>query len=180
MNKPNTITTPSGDRMVAIPFEKYERLIEAGITVTNYGDSALNADLPKTHIVSSAETRGWPGRRPAMTAERVSPRRRRHKAPTRRANRFQFWPTSSATKPLDTRKITRAKKLISLTPSTRFHPSSPSIKNFPLSFFPKSVSLTLVPRSIKRGVSRSSRTLNAGCGGRIGVAARYSRADEQP
>jgi len=29
MNKPNIITTPSGDRMVLIPFEEYERLIEA-------------------------------------------------------------------------------------------------------------------------------------------------------
>jgi mRNA-degrading endonuclease RelE of RelBE toxin-antitoxin system/DNA-binding XRE family transcriptional regulator len=29
MNKPNIITTPSGDRMVVIPFEEYERLIEA-------------------------------------------------------------------------------------------------------------------------------------------------------
>jgi hypothetical protein len=32
MNKPNTITTPRGDRMVAIAFEESERLI--GITVT--------------------------------------------------------------------------------------------------------------------------------------------------
>jgi len=29
MNKPNIITTPSGDRMVLIPLEEYERLIEA-------------------------------------------------------------------------------------------------------------------------------------------------------
>ncbi len=29
MNKPNIIITPSGDRMVLIPFEEYERLIEA-------------------------------------------------------------------------------------------------------------------------------------------------------
>jgi DNA-binding XRE family transcriptional regulator len=29
MNKPNIITTPSGDRMVLIPFEEYERLVEA-------------------------------------------------------------------------------------------------------------------------------------------------------
>ena len=29
MSKPNIITTPSGDRMVLIPFEEYERLIEA-------------------------------------------------------------------------------------------------------------------------------------------------------
>lgn len=29
MNKPNIITTPSGDRMVIIPAEEYERLVEA-------------------------------------------------------------------------------------------------------------------------------------------------------
>jgi hypothetical protein len=29
MNKPNVITTPSGDRMVLIPFEEYEHLVEA-------------------------------------------------------------------------------------------------------------------------------------------------------
>jgi len=29
MNKPNIITIPSGDRMVVIPFEEYERLVEA-------------------------------------------------------------------------------------------------------------------------------------------------------
>ena len=29
MSKPNIITTPSGDRMVLIPFEEYERLVEA-------------------------------------------------------------------------------------------------------------------------------------------------------
>ena len=29
MNKPNIITTPSGDRMVVIPFDEYERLVEA-------------------------------------------------------------------------------------------------------------------------------------------------------
>jgi hypothetical protein len=53
----------------------------------NYGDTALNSHLPahelqlKARTLSSfAKGRGWPGRRPAMTAERVSPRRRRHKA----------------------------------------------------------------------------------------------------
>jgi DNA-binding XRE family transcriptional regulator len=29
MNKPSTFTTPSGDRMVVIPFTEYERLIQA-------------------------------------------------------------------------------------------------------------------------------------------------------
>jgi DNA-binding XRE family transcriptional regulator len=29
MNKPNIITTPSGDRMVIIPIEEYDRLVEA-------------------------------------------------------------------------------------------------------------------------------------------------------
>ena len=29
MSKPNIITTPSGDRIVLIPFEEYERLVEA-------------------------------------------------------------------------------------------------------------------------------------------------------
>jgi PHD/YefM family antitoxin component YafN of YafNO toxin-antitoxin module len=29
MNKPNIIATPSGDRMVLIPVEEYERLVEA-------------------------------------------------------------------------------------------------------------------------------------------------------
>jgi DNA-binding XRE family transcriptional regulator len=29
MNKPNIIITPSGDRMVLVPFEEYQRLVEA-------------------------------------------------------------------------------------------------------------------------------------------------------
>jgi hypothetical protein len=29
MNKPDIITTPSGDRIVLIPFEEHERLVEA-------------------------------------------------------------------------------------------------------------------------------------------------------
>jgi DNA-binding XRE family transcriptional regulator len=35
MNKPNIITTPSGDRMVLIPFEEYERLVEAAEDVAD-------------------------------------------------------------------------------------------------------------------------------------------------
>jgi hypothetical protein len=46
-----------------------------------------------------------------------------------------------------------------------------SFANISLSFFPKLVITGLVPAR-KRGVSRSSRTLGKGCGGREGVARR--------
>src|SRR5689334_5967847 len=42
----------------------------------------------------------------------------------------------------------------------------------------KSVALICASRTHKRGVSRSSRTLGAGCGGRLGCSARDRRADE--
>jgi DNA-binding XRE family transcriptional regulator len=35
MNKPSTFTTPSGDRMVVIPFTEYERLTEAAKTASD-------------------------------------------------------------------------------------------------------------------------------------------------
>src|ERR1700761_9325361 len=38
----------------------------------------------------------------------------------------------------------------------------------------------MTSRPDKRGVSRSSRTLGAGCGGRVGVAAWLIHADERP
>ncbi len=74
-------------------------------------------------------------------------------------------------------KIACAKKLISQVVSTRFYLSSPAAKNIPISFFPKLVSPARVPRSIKRGVSRSSRTLNAGCGGRTSPSAILARTN---
>ena len=74
-------------------------------------------------------------------------------------------------------KIACAKKLISRAVSTRFYLSSPATKNIPISFFPKLVSPARVPRSIKRGVSRSSRTLNAGCGGRTSPSAILARTN---
>jgi hypothetical protein len=69
------------------------------------------------------------------------------------------------------------KKLISQAVSTRFYLSSPVAKNIPISFFPKLRSPVHVPRSIKRGVSRSSRTLNAGCGGRTSPSAILARTN---
>jgi DNA-binding XRE family transcriptional regulator len=38
MNKPHIITTPSGDRMVVIPLEEYERLVEAAEDATDARD----------------------------------------------------------------------------------------------------------------------------------------------
>jgi hypothetical protein len=65
-------------------------------------------------------------------------------------------------------EFTRVQKPISAGVSSRFHLSSASLKNIPLSLFPKSMPSTRVLRFTKRGASRSSRTLSAGCGGRIG------------
>jgi len=73
------------------------------------------------------------------------------------------------TKPVDAPKITRAKTPISLAASSRFYLSSPAAKNKFLSFFQKLVFATAVPCSSRRGASRSSRTLGAGCGGRGSV-----------
>ena len=51
MNKPNIITTPSGDRMVLIPFEEYERLVEAA----NDAADARDVDEIKRRLATGEE-----------------------------------------------------------------------------------------------------------------------------
>jgi hypothetical protein len=75
-------------------------------------------------------------------------------------------------------KIACAEKLILLAASSRFHGPAPPRKIFLFRFF-RNWCFMRRPALVKRGASRSSRTLGAGCGGRVGVAARYWRADEQ-
>jgi len=57
--------------------------------------------------------------------------------------------------------------------------SIPLTKNIPLSPSGKSALSARPSRAHKRGVSRSSRTWGAGCGGRDGIGARFERADER-
>jgi hypothetical protein len=56
--------------------------------------------------------------------------------------------------------------------------SSPFRKNIPVHFRPKSLLYPPLSRAHERGVSRSSRTLGAGCGGRDGGRRDFDRADE--
>lgn len=51
MNKPTIITTPSGDRMVLIPFDEYERLIEAAEDAAD----ARDVDEIKRRLASGEE-----------------------------------------------------------------------------------------------------------------------------
>src|SRR6478609_9574703 len=57
--------------------------------------------------------------------------------------------------------------------------SIPLTKNISLSPSGKSALSARPSRAHKRGVSRSSRTWGAGCGGRDGIGARFERADER-
>jgi DNA-binding XRE family transcriptional regulator len=51
MSKPNIITTPSGDRMVLIPFEEYERLVEAAEDAAD----ARDVDAIKRRLATGEE-----------------------------------------------------------------------------------------------------------------------------
>jgi hypothetical protein len=114
---------------------------------------------------SIASTRAWadnslffpssrlPERRcPAMTAEGTSPRRRcKARRPT--GESISILIDAAHDEASRRTKITCAKKPISPAASIRFHLSSPAAKNIPLSFFPKSMPHTHIPRS-KRGAFR--------------------------
>jgi hypothetical protein len=71
-----------------------------------------------------------------------------------------------------------ARRLISSTGSSCFYLSSPPLQKYFASHSPQIIFITLAIPSRERGVSRSSRTLGAGCGGRGSVLrARDRRAD---
>ncbi len=75
---------------------------------------------------------------------------------------------------------TCAHSRISLTGSSCFYLSSPPPQKYSASHSPQIIFITLAIPARERGVSRSSRTLGAGCGGRGSVLrARDRRADSQ-
>ena len=83
----------------------------------------------------------------------------------------------SALHPADT---ACARRLISSTGSSCFYLSSPPPQKYSASHCPQIILITLAIPARERGVSRSSRTLGVGCGGRGSVLrARDRRADSQ-
>jgi hypothetical protein len=131
---------------------------------------------------SSAESRGWPGRSPAMTTEGASPEAKRPAAdPTRKSEhgqtvrvRIDALPALAST-PL---KPPQGKTnfMNNLSPVAR---SALACSKICLSFFRKSCFLYAIPPH-QRGVSRPSRAWSAGCGGRMGLQRGSFRADEHP